>query len=61
VELLDNTLKKELKDVILPLVEDMTPAERVQRMQKILRTFPRPGASGDTARLPAEKKDPPVR
>jgi len=61
VELLDNTLKKELKDVILPLVEDMTPAERVQRLQKILRTFPRPGASGDTARLRAEKKDPPVR
>ncbi len=47
VELLDNTLKKEMKDVILPLVEEMTPSERVQRLQKILRTFPRPGTPSD--------------
>ena len=39
VELLDNTLKKEMKEVILPLVEDMTPQERLRRIQKILATF----------------------
>jgi hypothetical protein len=47
VELLDNTLRKEMKDVILPLVEEMTPPERVQKFQKILRTFPRPGTLSD--------------
>ncbi|MDH4271265.1 MAG: hypothetical protein OEW18_04740, partial [Candidatus Aminicenantes bacterium] len=47
VELLDNTLKKEMKDVILPLVEDLTLPERVQRFQKILRSFPRPGTSSE--------------
>jgi HEAT repeat protein len=39
VELLDNTLKKEMKEVILPLVEDLTPPERLRRIQKILATF----------------------
>jgi HEAT repeat protein len=36
VELLDNTLKNEMKDVILPLVEDLTPLERLRRIHKIL-------------------------
>jgi ATP/ADP translocase len=39
VELLDNTLKKEMKEVILPLVEDLTPPERLRRFQKILSDF----------------------
>ncbi len=34
VELLDNTLKKEVRDVILPLVEDLTIPERRQRFEK---------------------------
>jgi hypothetical protein len=45
-----------MKDAILPLVEDMSPPERVQRFQKILRTFPRPGTPSDTANFPGEKK-----
>jgi ATP:ADP antiporter, AAA family len=34
VELLENTLKKDVRDVILPLVEDLTLAERRQRFEK---------------------------
>ena len=36
VELLDNTLKKDVRDVILPLVEDLTISERRQRFEKIV-------------------------
>lgn len=36
VELLDNTLKKDLRDVIIPLVEDLTIAERRHRFEKIV-------------------------
>jgi AAA family ATP:ADP antiporter len=39
VELLDNTLKKEMKEAILPLVEDLTPPERMRRIHKILSDF----------------------
>ncbi len=39
IELLDNTLHKEMKDAILPLVEDMSPAERQREFQKILRNL----------------------
>jgi HEAT repeat protein len=37
VELLDNTLKRDLRDVIIPLVEDSSPSERRRAFQKILR------------------------
>jgi AAA family ATP:ADP antiporter len=37
IELLDNTLKKEMKDLILPLVEDMPPSERLKKFKKILK------------------------
>jgi HEAT repeat protein len=40
IELLDNTLKKDMKNIILPLVEDMPSSERRQKFQKILRNFP---------------------
>ncbi|MCK4932953.1 MAG: hypothetical protein KAT01_12335, partial [Candidatus Aminicenantes bacterium] len=40
IELLDNTLHKEMKDAIMPLVEDMPPGERQREFQKILRTLP---------------------
>jgi hypothetical protein len=40
IELLDNTLNKEMKDGIMPLVEDMPPGERQREFQKILRTLP---------------------
>lgn len=36
IELLDNTLNKEIKDVVLPLIEDMSPAERQGQLKKIL-------------------------
>ena len=36
-ELLDNTLKKDLRDVILPLIEDLSPAERKRRFQQVLK------------------------
>jgi AAA family ATP:ADP antiporter len=39
IELLDNTLHKEMKDAILPLVEDMSPAERQRTFQKILKNL----------------------
>ena len=37
IELLDNTLKKDLRDVILPLIEDLSPPERVRRFQQVLK------------------------
>jgi AAA family ATP:ADP antiporter len=39
IELLDNTLNREMKDVILPLIEDLTPYERLRELQKILKNL----------------------
>lgn len=39
IELLDNTLKKNVKDIILPLIEDLSPLERLRKFQKILRGY----------------------
>ncbi len=39
VEWLDNALKKDVKDVLLPLVEDLDPAEKIKRFQKILKNL----------------------
>jgi AAA family ATP:ADP antiporter len=39
IELLDNALKKDVKDAVLPLVEDMDPAEKMRKFQKILRNY----------------------
>ena len=41
VELLDNILKKELKDIILPLVESLSLEERVRICRSLLKTFPK--------------------
>ena len=38
VELLDNILKKELKEILLPLIEDMSFEEKVRVSRKMLRT-----------------------
>jgi len=40
VELLDNILQKEIKDVIFPLVEELPLKERVKRCRGILKEFP---------------------
>jgi AAA family ATP:ADP antiporter len=40
IELLDNILKKDMKNIVLPLVEDLPSSERQRRFQKILRNFP---------------------
>jgi len=37
VELLDNTLKRDMRDFIIPLVEDLSPSERKRSFQKILK------------------------
>jgi AAA family ATP:ADP antiporter len=37
VELLENILKKEDRDILLPLIEELTPRERVKRMENVLR------------------------
>lgn len=39
IELLDNTLKKDLRDIILPMVEDISPELRVRRFRHILRNL----------------------
>jgi len=39
VEMLDNTLKKDLRDLILPLVEDLTPSEREKKFQQLLKNL----------------------
>lgn len=41
VELLDNILKKELKDIILPIVESASLEERVKKCRSLLRIFPK--------------------
>jgi AAA family ATP:ADP antiporter len=38
VELLDNILKKEIKEILLPLIEDMSFEEKVRVSRKMLRT-----------------------
>jgi len=40
VELLDNTLQKEIKDVIFPLVEELPIEERVKRFRGLLKRLP---------------------
>lgn len=40
VELVDNTLKKEIKDAILPIIEDLSLEERVRRCRALLKTSP---------------------
>jgi AAA family ATP:ADP antiporter len=39
IELLDNTLRKEMKDNVIPLVEDFSPRERLKRFRKILKNL----------------------
>lgn len=39
IEWLDNALKKDVRDALLPLIEDLDPAEKTTRFQKILKTF----------------------
>lgn len=41
IELLDNTLTKDLRDLLLPLIEDMSPHDRERRFQHILKSFPK--------------------
>ena len=40
VEWLDNALKKDMRDALLPLVEDLEPAERTERFEALLKTLP---------------------
>jgi AAA family ATP:ADP antiporter len=40
VEWLDNALKKDMKDALLPIVEDLDPAEKTASFLKILRGVP---------------------
>ena len=40
VELLDNTLEKEVRDVILPIVEDLPLGQRVRRCKNLLKVSP---------------------
>jgi len=42
IELLDNTLKRDMRDVIIPLVEDSSPSERQRAFQKILKNSQEP-------------------
>ncbi|UCC40654.1 MAG: hypothetical protein JSV96_04190 [Candidatus Aminicenantes bacterium] len=39
IEHLDITLKKDMKDIILPLIEDLAPSNRQRKFQKILRNL----------------------
>jgi len=39
VELLDNTLQKELKDILFPIIEDLSLEERVKRCRNLLKDF----------------------
>ncbi len=40
VELLDNTLEKEMRDVILPIVEDLPFGQRIRRIKNLLKVSP---------------------
>jgi hypothetical protein len=39
IELLDNILSKEMKEIVLPIIEDLSPAEKQREFQKILRSL----------------------
>ncbi len=39
IELLDNTLKKDMRNAVLPLVEDISPAVRKRKFQQMLRSL----------------------
>jgi hypothetical protein len=41
LELLDNILSKEVRDVVFPLIEDLALEERVKRCRILLKTFPK--------------------
>ncbi len=41
VELLDNILPKEIRDVVFPLIEDLPLEEKVKRCRILLKTFPK--------------------
>lgn len=41
IELLDNSLKKDLRDILLPLIEDQSSAERERKYKQILKNFPK--------------------
>jgi hypothetical protein len=40
VELLDNLVQKDIKDVIFPIIENMSIRERVERCRVLLKNFP---------------------
>jgi len=40
IELLDNSLKKDMKDIILAIIEDLSLEDRVKRFQNLLKTLP---------------------
>jgi len=42
IELLDNTLKKEMREIVIPLMEDLALDERVKRCRSCLKNFSRP-------------------
>ncbi len=42
IELLDNTLHKEMRDIVIPLLEDLSPEEKVKRCRNCLKNFSRP-------------------
>jgi HEAT repeat protein len=39
IELLDNILSKQIKNIVLPLIEDLPPSERRRELQKILKNL----------------------
>jgi AAA family ATP:ADP antiporter len=39
IELLDNTLKKDMKDYVIPLVEDLSSGEKQKKFKKILKSL----------------------
>jgi hypothetical protein len=41
LELLDNILPKEIRDVVFPLIEDLPLEERVKRCRIFLKNFPK--------------------
>ncbi len=40
IELLDNILHKEMRDILLPIIEDISLEERAKRCQSLLKAFP---------------------
>ena len=40
IELIDNTLEKNIRDVILPIVEDLPVEQRVKRCKSLLKVSP---------------------